>query len=663
MEVHRVVRPPHESTLGKLKTTFKETFFPDDPLRQFEGQPILAAQYIFPILQWGRNYNLKLLKSDIVSGLTIASLAVVDNISYARLVYLPPVIGLYSSLVPPLVYAALGGSKDLVVGPVSIASLVLRLGFIIDFLSQPTLIGFVAGAAIIVSLQQLKVLLGITHFTEKKGLVPLPQLCFLQPKGVVLANNTNGLLHPGVLASGKTCCTLLFTHVFVIILHCEYGFDLSLCAMQSIKRPNLFWVSAGAPLFSIIMSTLLVFAFKAQNNGINTIGKLREEWNPPSWCMLQFHGSHLGLFIKTGLVTGIISLTEGIAVGRTFASLKNYKVDGNKEMVAIGMMNMVGSYTSCYLTTGSFSPTAVNHMAGGKTAVSNIIMSVMVTLTLLLHMHLFQYTPNVVLGAIRVSAVIGLIDIPAAYRIWKMDKFDFLVMLCAFFGVVFISVQGGLAIAVGISILKILLRITRPKTVMLGNIPGTDIFRDLHHYKESMKIPGFLILRIEASINFANSTYLNERVLRWIEEEYEAESSLRFLILEMSAVSGIDTSGTSFFKELKKTVEKKGAKLVWVNPLGEVMEKLLKSDEVGEFIRPDCLFLTYVLRRISNGVRNLLTLLGIFKRKTILNMMNMYGHLDETRNKRDYVFANNHVQDWYDQIYSSLSCVKQRHIK
>ncbi|KAF3946637.1 hypothetical protein CMV_027119 [Castanea mollissima] len=368
-------------------------------------------------------------------------------------------------------------------------------------------------------------------------------------------------------------------------------------AMQSTKRPKLFWVSAGAPLVSVIVSTLLVFASKANNHGISVIGKLQEGLNPPSWHMLHFHGSHLGLVMKTGLVTGILSLTEGIAVGRTFAALKDYQVDGNKEMIAIGLMNVVGSSTSCYVTTGAFSRSAVNHNAGAKTAASNIVMSVTVMVTLLLLMPLFQYTPNVVLGAIIVSAVVGLIDIPAAYQIWKVDKYDFIVLLCAFLGVIFISVQDGLAFAVGLSIFKILLQITRPKIVMLGNIPGTQIYRNLHHYKEAVRVPGFLILSIEAPINFANITYLNERILRWI-EEYEAEedskkqSSLQFVILEMSAVSAIDTSGVSLFKDLRKAMEKKGVELVLVNPLGEVMEKILKADEAQDFMRPDSLYLT-----------------------------------------------------------------------
>uniref|UniRef100_A0A5B7CBV3 Putative sulfate transporter 3.3 n=1 Tax=Davidia involucrata TaxID=16924 RepID=A0A5B7CBV3_DAVIN len=613
MDVHKVVPPPHRSTIQKLKTRLKETLFPDDPLRQFKGQSskkkwILGAQYIFPILQWGPSYSLKLLKSDIVSGLTIASLAIPQGISYAKLANLPPIVGLYSSFVPPLVYAVLGSSRDVAVGPVSIASLILgsmlmqevspakdsvlflqlafsstffaglfqaslgilRLGFIIDFLSKATLIGFMAGAAIIVSLQQLKSLLGITNFTKKMGVVPVLSSVF---------HNTNEWSWQTILMG---FCFLVF---------------LLLTRHVSMRKPKLFWVSAGAPLVSVILSTLLVFAFKAQHHGISVIGKLQEGLNPPSWNMLHFHGSHLGLVMKTGLVTGIISLTEGIAVGRTFAALKNYQVDGNKEMIAIGLMNIVGSSTSCYVTTGAFSRSAVNHNAGAKTAVSNIIMAVTVMVTLLLLMPLFQYTPNVVLGAIIVTAVVGLIDVPAAYLIWKIDKFDFLVMLCAFLGVIFISVQNGLAFAVGISIFKVLLQITRPKTAMLGNIPGTDIYRNLHHYKEAVRVPGFLILSIEAPINFANTTYLNERILRWI-EDYEAEektqkqSGLQFVILDLSAVSATDTSGVSLFKDLRKALEKKGVELALVNPLGEVMEKLQRADEAGDLTRPDCLFLT-----------------------------------------------------------------------
>lgn len=613
MEIHKVMPPPPISTLKKFQSKLKETFFPDDPLRQFKGQPfknklILGTQYFFPISQWGPTYNLNLFKSDVISGLTIASLAIPQGISYAKLANLPPIVGLYSSFVPPLVYAVFGSSRDLAVGPVSIASLILgsmlrqevspthdpilflqlafsstffaglfqssfgilRLGFIIDFLSKATLIGFMAGAAIIVSLQQLKALVGIKNFTKQMGIIPVLSSVF---------HRTNEWSWQTILMG---LCFLVF---LLVTRHI------------SMRKPKLFWVSAGAPLASVILSTLFVFAFKAHLRGISVIGKLQEGLNPPSWNMLHFRGSHLVLVIRTGLITGIISLTEGIAVGRTFAALKNYKVDGNKEMMAIGFMNIVGSTTSCYVTTGAFSRSAVNNNAGAKTAVSNIIMAFTVMITLLFLMPLFQYTPNVVLGAIIITAVIGLIDVPAAFHIWTIDKFDFLVMLCAFFGVLFVSVQEGLAIAVALSIFRLLLQITRPKTAMLGNIPGTNIFRNLNQYKDATAIPGCLILSIDAPINFANTTYLHERILRWM-EEYESEeqikkqSSLQFVVIDLSAVSAIDTSGVSLFKELKMTLENKGLELVLVNPLGEVMEKLERADEAHELTKPQCMFLT-----------------------------------------------------------------------
>ncbi|RYR14247.1 hypothetical protein Ahy_B04g070824 isoform D [Arachis hypogaea] len=584
-----VVAPPHKSSLQKFKVKLKETLFPDDPMRQFKGQPfgtkiVLAAQYVFPILQWLPQYSLKLFKSDIISGITIASLSIPQGISYAKLAGLPPSFGLYSSFVPPLVYAVLGSSKDLAIGPAAITSLVLRsmltqgvsatsqpqlflqlaftstlfagvfqaalgilrLGFIIDFLSKAILVGFMAGVAVIVSLQQLKSLLGITHFTKKMTIVD-------------------------VLSS-------VFSNIH-----------------ESLKKPKYFWVSAGAPLLSVITSTAILFAIRGKHPAILVIGKLPEGVNPPSVKMLYFEATHLGLAIKTGIIVGILSLTESIAVGRTFAAIRKYKVDGNKEMIAIGLMNVIGSTTSCFASTGSFSRTAVNHNAGAKTAMSNIVMSVAVLVTLLFLMPLLHYTPHVVLGAIIVTAVIGFVDIPAAYRIWKIDKFDFVVMLTAFFGVIFISVEYGLALAVGLSILRILLQITRPKTVMLGNIPGTRLYRDLHHYNQATRIPGFLILSIEAPINFANITYLQQRTLRWIEEEEESmkdNSVFRFVILEMSAVSNIDTSGVSLFQELKSALETKHIKLALVNPLAEVIEKLTKADESDSFIREDYLFLS-----------------------------------------------------------------------
>ncbi|XP_020535238.1 probable sulfate transporter 3.4 isoform X2 [Jatropha curcas] len=437
----------------------------------------------------------------------------------------------------------------------------LRLGFVIDFLSKATLIGFMAGAAIIVSLQQLKGLLGIAHFTSKMQFFAVMSSVF---------HNRNEWSWETIVMGFSFLVFLLITRRI------------------SMKNPKLFWVSAAAPLTSVIISTLLVFCLKSKIHGVTTIGHLPKGLNPPSANMLYFNGYHLALAIKTGIVTGILSLTEGIAVGRTFAAIKNYQVDGNKEMMAIGVMNMAGSCSSCYVTTGSFSRSAVNYNAGAQTAVSNIILASAVLITLLFLMPLFYYTPNFILAAIIITAVIGLIDYQAAYHLWKVDKLDFLACLCSFVGVLFISVPLGLAIAVGVSVFKILLHVTRPNTATMGNIPGTHIYQSLNRYREALRVPSILILAIESPIYFANSTYLQERIARWIREEEERikannESALKCIILDMTAVTAIDTTGIELLSELRKMLEKRSLQLVLANPVGSVIEKLQKSGKLDSF--------------------------------------------------------------------------------
>ncbi|KAI5407932.1 Sulfate transporter 1.2, variant 4 [Lathyrus oleraceus] len=291
----------------------------------------------------------------------------------------------------------------------------------------------------------------------------------------------------------------------------------------------------------------------------------------------------------------MIALTEAIAIGRTFASMKDYQLDGNREMVALGTMNVVGSMTSCYVATGSFSRSAVNYMAGCQTAVSNIVMSVVVFLTLQFLTPLFKYTPNAILAAIIISAVISLVDYQAAILIWKIDKFDFIACMGAFFGVVFISVEIGLLIAVSISFAKILLQVTRPRTAILGKIPRTTVYRNIEQYPEASKIPGVMIVRVDSAIYFSNSNYVKERILRWLTDEEAVKGDyhtrIQFLIVEMSPVTDIDTSGIQAFEELHRSLEKRSVQLVLANPGSAVTDKLYTSN-FANIIGQDKIFLT-----------------------------------------------------------------------
>ncbi|KAK9989145.1 hypothetical protein SO802_029384 [Lithocarpus litseifolius] len=284
-QIHKVERPPKQNVLTEFQTVIKETFFHDEPLRAFRGQRshtkfYLILQAIFPILEWAGSYNLQKFRGDLIAGLTIASLCVPQDIAYARLANLEPQYGLYSSFVPPLIYAVMGSSRDIAIGPVAVVSLLIgtmaqkeidpkknalayrrlvftatffagvtqfalgffRLGFLIDFLSHAAIVGFMAGAAITIGLQQLKGLLGITNFTKKTDIISVMHSVF-------------GTVHHGwnwqtIVIGLSFLAFLLFTKYIAK------------------KYPKLFWVSATAPLTSVIVATFCVYITRADKEGV-----------------------------------------------------------------------------------------------------------------------------------------------------------------------------------------------------------------------------------------------------------------------------------------------------------------------------------------------------------------------------------------------------------
>ncbi|ESR47276.1 Sulfate transporter 1.3 [Citrus sinensis] len=578
--IHKVGVPPKQNLFKEFRETLKETFFADDPLRPFKDQSrsqkfILGIQTIFPIFEWGRKYNLKKLRGDLIAGLTIASLCIPQDIGYAKLANLDPQYGLYSSFVPPLIYAFMGSSRDIAIGPVAVVSLLLgtmlqneldpinekaqyqrlaftatffagitqvtlgffRLGFLIDFLSHAAIVGFMGGAAVTIALQQLKGFLGIKKFTKKSDIISVMHS--------VVASAHHGW-NWQTIAIGASFLSFLLFAKFI-----------------GKKNKKFFWVPAIAPLISVILSTFFVYITRADKQGVQIVKNIKKGINPSSVNEIYFSGDYLLKGFRIGVVAGMIGLTEAIAIGRTFAAMKDYQLDGNKEMVALGAMNVVGSMTSCYVATGSFSRSAVNYMAGCETAVSNIVMSCVVFLTLEFITPLFKYTPNAILASIIINAVISLIDIGAATLLWKIDKFDFVACMGAFFGVVFSSVEIGLLIAVSISFAKILLQVTRPRTAILGKVPRTTVYRNIQQYPEATKVPGVLIVRVDSAIYFSNSNYVKERILRWLEDEEEEvkaatyQPRIQFLIVEMSPVTDIDTSGIHALEGLHRSLEKR----------------------------------------------------------------------------------------------------------
>ncbi|KAK5824209.1 hypothetical protein PVK06_018977 [Gossypium arboreum] len=538
---------------GRTERAKKNVF----PHRGNHSLGAMSFQALFPILSWGKTYTASKLKDDFMAGLTLASLSIPQSIRYANIAKLDPQYGLYTSVVPPLIYALMGSSREIAIGPVAVVSMLLssmvpnvvdpvvdpsgyrkivftvtffagtfqaifglfRLGFLVDFLSHAAIVGFMAGAAIVIGLQQLKGLFGLNHFTTKIDVVSV--------LGSVLKSVPHEW-HPLNFSLG--CLFLVF-----------------LLVARSIGRRNkkLFWLPAIAPLLSVILSTLIVYLTKADERGVKIIKHLKGGLNPSSLHQLQLNGPHVAQAAKIGLISAVVALTEAIAVGQSFASIKGYHLDGNKEMMAMGFMNVAGSFTSCYVATGSFSRTAVNFSAGCQTAVSNIVMAITVVVALELFTKLFYYTPISILASIILSALPGLIDINEAYYIWKVDKLDFLACLVAFFGILFVSVEIGLLDAVTISFAKIFLNSIRPSVEQLGRLPRTDTFCEVNQYPMAIEneTPGLLALGINSGLLcFANANCIRERIMRLVTEEggtKETEKDTgQILILDMSIGNG-----------------------------------------------------------------------------------------------------------------------------
>ncbi|XP_023772631.1 low affinity sulfate transporter 3 [Lactuca sativa] len=562
---------------------------------------------VFPILNWGREYKVSMFKNDLLSGLTLASLCIPQSIGYAALAQLKPQYGLYTSVVPPLIYSTMGTSRELAIGPVAVVSLLIsamcskvvnpmvdpvsynklvftvtfftgafqtlfglfRLGFLIDFLSQAAIVGFMAGAAIVIGLQQLKGLLGISHFTTKTDVVSV------------------------LIAVVKSFHDSWYPQNF--ILGCSFLIFILITRFIGKRNKRLFWLPAIAPLVSVILSTLIVYLTKGDEHGIKIIKHFKGGLNPSSVNQLEFNSPHLRESVKIGLVCAIIALTEAVAVGRSFATIKGYNMDGNKEMIAMGFMNIAGSMSSCYVATGSFSRTAVNFSAGCQTAVSNIVMAITVLVSLQLLTGLLYYTPVAILASIILSALPGLINYTEAYNIWKVDKLDFLACAGAFFGVLFASVEMGLMVAVAVSFAKIILNALRPRVEELGRLPGTEIFCEVDQYPVAQAVPGVLIIRLNSGLLcFTNANPLRDRILKWVTEENGKEATKRpisGIILDMSSVTNIDYAGILALEETNKKLLSGGIKLAIASPRWQVIHKLKVAKFVDKVGR-DCIFLT-----------------------------------------------------------------------
>lgn len=526
----------------------------------------------FPAMNWLPRYRQEDLPGDISAGLTVAVMLIPQGMAYALLAGLPPITGLYASVIPLVVYALFGASRQLAVGPVAMVSLLVASG--IGHLAEPNSAQFVALAAV------LALLAGLLQF-----LMGLARMGFL----------VNFLSHPVI--SGFTSAAALIIgfsqlkHLLGINLpRSEQVHTILWNAIRQIQDINLptFAIGAGSimvllllrrwrPLFPaallvVALSILTVWFFRLDAHGVAIVGEVPRGLSSPS--LPDFSADTVAALLPIAVTISLVGFMESIAVAKSFAAKNRYEVDANQELIGLGLANVAAGLFGGYPVTGGFSRTAVNARAGARSGLASIITAAMIALTLLFLTPLFYFLPNAVLAAIIMAAVFGLIDVKEIRHLYKVKRSDLLLLILAFFATLILGIEEGILLSIVASLVLVIQKTTRPHTAILGQMPGTEIYRNVARYPEVRTFEGVVIFRFDASLYFANIAYLKDRLQ---EIANHSEAAPRAIIFDAGSVNDIDSSADTALREIVQTLRSRGIDLYFSNLKGPVRDVLKRS--------------------------------------------------------------------------------------
>ncbi len=540
----------------------------------------ISVKHWLPILEWLPNYKKTNLQGDISAGLTVGIMLIPQGMAYAMLAGLPPIHGLYAVTVPLLLYALFGTSRQLAVGPVAMVSLltaagisslnpespeqyliyaltvaflvgliqvimgVLKLGFVVNFLSHPVINGFTSAAAIIIGLSQIKHLLRID----------LPNTEHVQE--ILLA-------------------------IFQKIGDIHWvTFGIGIIGILIIKFGKKIHTSFPAPLVAVLVGIGLVVGFDLTAEGVKIVGAVPS--GLPSLSSPSFDPSTWKTLLPIALTISLVGFAESFAVAKTIqAKHKNYKLVANQELIALGMANFGAAFFKGYPVTGGFSRTAVNNQAGAQTALASIISASLVILTLLFFTGLFYNLPSAILASVVLVAVSGLIDFKEPVHLWHKDKSDFAMLLATFLITLTLGIETGIISGMVLSLLVVIYRASRPHMAQLGRVPGTTIFRNINRFSNLDVKENLLMVRIDGPIYFVNVEYIKEKLDAWIEER---QDKVKMIIFNMESVTNIDSTGAHELHEWMLSWRKSGIDVCLSSikgPVRDVLNRWALLEKVG----------------------------------------------------------------------------------
>lgn len=505
-------------------------------------------------------YQSRWLPKDVVAGLVLSALLVPQGMAYAELAGLPPVTGLYTSILCLVGYALVGPSRILVLGPDSalgpliaatilplvgadgdpakavllasalalltgammIAAGVGKLGFVADLLSKPTILGYMNGLALTILVGQLPKLLGFS--IDADG--------FLQEVGAVVTGIMDGDVVPAAAGIGLL--------------------SLALIVVLGRVLPRV-----PAVLVAVVVAIALSVALSLGDRGVALVGPLVQGLPQPTLPMVGF--DDLALLVIGALGISLVALTDTISTATSFAERQGTRVDGNREMIGIGTANIAAGLFQGFPVSTSGSRTAVAEKAGARSQITGLIGAGMIALMLVAFPSLLADLPQPTLAAVVIAASISLADLPATRRLLAQRRADFVLCMAAFLGVVLLGVLPGIVVAITLSVANVFRRIWWPYRATLGLVPGMPGLHDVTSYPEAATLDGCVILRFDAPLIFANSRAFREDVL----EIATVDPAPRWIIVAAEPMTDVDTSACDMLEELVDKLDAQGTRLVF----------------------------------------------------------------------------------------------------
>jgi len=528
---------------------------------------------IIPILEWLPNYNKSLFKGDLIAGLTVGIILIPQGIAYALIAGLPPIYGLYCALVPQFMYAIFGSSRQVAIGPVAMDSLIVAtgvstlalagsdsyisiaillglmvgtiqfimgifsLGFIVNFLSKPVITGFTSAVALTIGLNQFRNLLGV-DFIQSDQIQYLVEDIWFQ-----------------ISTFNKHTSIIGLISVIVIIVFRRINK----------KIPNA--------LIVVIFGILIMKYFGKSFSDVSIVKEIPS--GLPGFGIPEFDLDQIRELLPIALTLVMVGYLETISIGKSLeAKQDEYRIRPNQELIALGLSNMVGSLFKAYPSASSFSRSAINHESGAKTGMAALISVLMVVITLLFLTPLFYHLPKTVLAAIIIVAVFGLINFKEAAFLWKANNLDFWLMLSTFLATLLLGIEYGITVGVGLSLIVLIFRTSRPYVTELGKVPNSNFYRNKNRFEEVILEEDILIFRFDAQIFYANSGYFRDNL---DEMAHKKGKALKLIVLDTESINRVDSTGVEMLKERIKYYQKKDIIFYFTGVKGPVRDDFFRS--------------------------------------------------------------------------------------